>query len=343
MQLTEEFDRWCFHEEKFVGEANRAKRGSGRRRVGSAVGEGAGFQEEGELVALRHDIAVSEVGVDEDELVLAERVGGEGGFLGGEKRRGAGGEAGPEFFGLYLGAAVVGVDVEQTAAGAVGPSEEGIGATVEGVEEPDFVGVFREATAVEDAGDDAVAAAVAGEDDAADEEIFRFEIGAGAEGGDDLGHEVFPAVGVLEFATEGLGGVVRALGDDENGVLAAGDELLDEVIGRERAGDGVVPAVEMDGEVNGPGLAEAARNEERDGVVEVVLFGWIVLAFVGVPIGAVRMREGRRGKRGENEAALRAKVSSRVGAAPAREDATKIKSPPSRLGRMLKSCTYFTD
>jgi hypothetical protein len=128
---------------------------------------------------------------------VAKGFGPQGFFFGEERRRATGGEAGLEFFGLFLRAAVIRKDVEETTVRAVGPREEGIGAAIERVEEPDFVGVFREAAAIEDARDHAIAATMTGENDPAHREVLRFEISAGAERGDDLGHEAFETIGVL--------------------------------------------------------------------------------------------------------------------------------------------------
>ena len=204
---------------------------------------------------------MGEIGVDKHKAAVAQGVGLHVFFFGVERRRAAGGEAGLEFFGFFLRAAVIGIDVEQTTVRAVSPREEGIGAAIERIEEPDLVGVFREAAAIEDARDHAIAAAMTGENDPAHREVLRFEIGAGAERGDDLGHEAFETIDVLEFAAERIGRVVRAFRDDEDRVLAAGDELFDEVKRAERGGDSVGPAVEMNDKVQRRTGAESVRDK----------------------------------------------------------------------------------
>ena len=277
------------------------------RRDASTISEDAGFEKESELLARVRDLRVGEIGVDKHKAVFAEGVGLQGFFFCAERRRALGGEAGLEFFGFFLRAAVIGVDVEQTTVRAVGPSEEGIGAAIKRVEEPDFVGVFREAAAIEDARDHTIAAAMTGKNDPAHREVLRFKISAGAERGDDLGHEAFETIGVLEFAAERIGRVVRAFRDDENRVLAAGDELFDEVKRAERGGDGVGPAVEMNDKVQRRTGAETVWNKKRDGVVGVVVFGREVPTLVGVARRAVRVGERCGGEGGEDELALRGK------------------------------------
>ena len=115
--------------------------------------------------------------------------------------------------------------------------------------------------AIKDAGDHAIAATMTRENDPAHREVLRFKISAGAERGDDLGHEAFETIGVLKIAAEGIGRVVRAFRDDEDRVLAAGDELFDEVKRAERGGDSVGPAVEMNDKVQRRTGAESVRDK----------------------------------------------------------------------------------
>src|SRR5439155_352408 len=105
------------------------------------------------------------------------------------------------------------------------------------------------------------AAAVAGKNDVADGKTFSFEYATLLKRGDNFIHEFLEPIRVFEFPTERIRRVVRSFWHDEHRVLAAGDELLDELEGAERARDRVVPAVEMDDEIHAPAFAKTFRNE----------------------------------------------------------------------------------
>jgi len=62
--------------------------------------------------------------------------------------------------------------------------------------------------------------------------------------------------------------------------------------------------VEVNDEVDAAGLAKSFRDEERDGVVRIMLFRRVEFAVVSVTLCARRMREGRGSERREDEPTL---------------------------------------
>src|SRR6202012_2248186 len=102
---------------------------------------------------------------------------------------------------------------------------------------------------------------------------------------------------------------VRAFRHDENRVLAAGDELLNEFVLFKCAGDGVIPAVKMNHEIDFVRRVEIFRNKNRDVRIRIMFGGGIKLSAIFVAIGAGGMRKRRGNKLGEEQLAERCEFS----------------------------------
>ena len=91
-------------------------------------------------------------------------------------------------------------------------------------------------------------------------------------------HEFFEAVGVFEFSAEGIRCILRAFGNNEDGVAVGFDELFGELIPAENIFDMVEPAVKMDDEVNGFSLVEFFRDEDGNGAIGAVFISGIIFS-----------------------------------------------------------------
>src|SRR5438067_1368851 len=126
------------------------------------------------------------------------------------------------------------------------------------------------AAMVENGGDDLIPAAVPGEDYRSHRRIFVFETGALFQRFNEFANESFEPVRVLELSTKGIRRITRSLRHDQDGIAARFHELPDQVVMLKDAFNMVLPAMEMNDQVEGRSFNESLGNKNRDRGIGVV-------------------------------------------------------------------------
>jgi len=83
------------------------------------------------------------------------------------------------------------------------------------------------------------------------------------------------AIRVLKFPAKGIRRIARPLGHDQDRVAPAFHQLLDKLVSSQHAFHVILPAMEVDNEINLARLAEPFGNKDRHGTVRVMLGGGI--------------------------------------------------------------------
>src|SRR5690242_14152951 len=91
-----------------------------------------------------------------------------------------------------------------------------------------------------------------------------------AQGIHDIIHEAFKSTLVFQFAVEGIGGIVRTLGNNEDGVSSARGKLFYQFVMLENPFHVVVPAVEMDDEIYFLSCVKTFWNKQGNRAVAVM-------------------------------------------------------------------------
>jgi len=109
-----------------------------------------------------NDIVMSQVGVEENQLVRPQCFQIQGAILGGQKIGAAVFIRRQQFLRFLFGAAVVGVNIEQPPIAIFLPGDKVLGIAVECIEEPNLADFFRKSAVVQNGGDDVIPSAVTG-------------------------------------------------------------------------------------------------------------------------------------------------------------------------------------
>ena len=188
----------------------------------------------------------------------------------------------------------------------VKPKRKPLRLRVQRVKKPDFAHVAGQPAAGENSGNDFVAAAVAGENDASNLPLPQDP--SLPESIRGLAHESLESVSVLQFAAERIRSIQRALRDNQDGVAPAGGELLRQPILDKRVGHVVAPTMKMNHKVHVASGPKPLGDEQRHMAVLIMVRGGEDFIAVLMPLGAERMGKRRGGEIGEDQPLKRAGV-----------------------------------